>query len=230
MPYSDAYDVDDGIAIVGLAGRFPGARDAAQLWRNLIEGCESISHFREDELEAAPAEDMAARASPDYVRARGILDDVEMFDASFFGINPKEAEVIDPQQRVFLEVAWEALENAGYDPQRFAGPIGVFAGASNNYYYLHNRSRRLAHDDDGQREGLPGDARCLQAGSEGPGAQYPDSLLDLPGCRVFGGAKPAQLPVRYGAGRRGIDHPAAAAWLPVAGRRNYFPRRNLPRV
>jgi acyl transferase domain-containing protein len=142
MPYSDAYDADDGVAIVGLAGRFPGARDVAQLWRNLLEGRESISRFRADELEAAPTEDMAARASPDYVRARGVLDDVEMFDASFFGINPKEAEIIDPQQRVFLEVAWEALENAGYDPQRFAGPIGVFAGAGNNSYHLNNLLHR----------------------------------------------------------------------------------------
>jgi acyl transferase domain-containing protein len=142
MPYSDAYDADDGVAIVGLAGRFPGARDVAQLWRNLIEGRDSISRFRADELETAPVEDMAARASPDYVCARGVLDDVEMFDAAFFGINPKEAEIIDPQQRVFLEVAWEALEKAGYDPQRFAGPIGVFAGASNNYYYLTNLIRR----------------------------------------------------------------------------------------
>jgi acyl transferase domain-containing protein len=142
MPYSDAYDADDGIAIVGLAGRFPGARDVAQLWRNLVEGRDSISRFGADELETAPAQDMAARTSPDYVRARGVLDDVEMFDAAFFAINPKEAEIIDPQQRVFLEVAWEALENAGYDPQRFAGPIGVFAGASNNYYYLNNLIHR----------------------------------------------------------------------------------------
>jgi acyl transferase domain-containing protein/acetylornithine/succinyldiaminopimelate/putrescine aminotransferase len=142
MPYSDAYDADDGVAIVGMAGRFPGAHDVGQLWRNLIEGRESITRFRADELETALAEDMAARASPDYVRARGVVDDVEMFDAVFFGINPKEAEIIDPQQRVFLEAAWEAFENAGYDPQRFAGPIGVFAGAGNNSYYLNNLLHR----------------------------------------------------------------------------------------
>jgi len=142
MPYSGAYDADDGVAIVGLAGRFPGARDIAQLWRNLLDGRESITRFRADELEPASAEDMAARASSNYVRARGVLDGVELFDAAFFGINPKEAEIIDPQQRVFLELAWEALENAGHDPQRFPGPIGVFAGASNNYYYLNNLIRR----------------------------------------------------------------------------------------
>ena len=108
---------------------------------------------------------MAARSNPAYVRARGVLDDIEMFDAGFFGFTPKEAEILDPQQRVFLETAWEALEDAGYDPQRFGGPIGVFAGASNNSYYLQNLlSRRDVTDivgsltiDDGQREGLPGD-------------------------------------------------------------------------
>ena len=142
MSYSEAYDPEAGIAIVGMAGRFPGARNVAQLWRNLLEARETISHFRADELEAAAADDMAARASPSYVRARGILDGIEMFDAGFFGINPKEAEVLDPQQRVFLETAWEALEDAGYDPQKFGGPIGVFAGSSNNYYYLQNLLNR----------------------------------------------------------------------------------------
>ena len=142
MSYSDAYDPEEGIAIVGMAGRFPGARNVAELWHNLIEGRETISRLRADELELAPAEDMEARADPNYVLARGILDDVEMFDAGFFGISPKEAEVIDPQHRVFLETAWEALESAGYDPQQFDGPIGVFAGASNSYYYLQNLLER----------------------------------------------------------------------------------------
>ena len=142
MSYAQAYDHEEGIAIVGMAGRFPGARNVGELWRNLLEGRETISHFRADELEPAPAEDMAARANPAYVRARGILDDIELFDAGFFGINPKEAEVLDPQQRVFLETAWEALEDAGYDPQNFTGPIGMFAGASNNCYYLQNLLNR----------------------------------------------------------------------------------------
>src|SRR4030095_6450463 len=142
MSYSEAYDPQAGIAIVGMAGRFPGARNVTQFWRNLLEARETISHFRADELEAAAADDMAARASPSYVRARGILDGIEMFDAGFFGIHPQEAEIIDPQQRVFLETAWEALEDAGYDPHKFGGPIGVFAGSSNNYYYLQNLLNR----------------------------------------------------------------------------------------
>jgi len=160
MSYADAYDREEGIAIVGMAGRFPGARDVAQLWRNLLEARETISHFPPDELEPAPAEDMAARASPAYVRARGILDDIEMFDAGFFGINPKEAEVLDPQQRVFLETAWEALEDAGHDPQRFAGSIGVFAGASNNCYYLqHLLDRRDVTDRAGSLATMMGNEK-----------------------------------------------------------------------
>ena len=138
MSYSDAYDKDAGIAIVALAGRFPGARDVESFWKNLVEGKETISRFGEDEMEPGSPADMAARTSPDYVRARGILEGVEMFDAGFFKISPREAEVTDPQQRVFLETAWEALERAGYDPERFPGAIGVFAGMSNNTYYLAN--------------------------------------------------------------------------------------------
>jgi acyl transferase domain-containing protein len=91
-------------------------------------------HFRPDELESSTPLHGAHRTSADHVCARGILDDVDLFDAAFFGITPKEAEILDPQQRLFLEAAWEACEDAGYDPKSFAGPIGVFGGASNNSY------------------------------------------------------------------------------------------------
>src|SRR5262249_13393408 len=104
MSYSAAYDPEEGIAIVGMACRFPGARNIAQFWKNLRDARETISHFCDDELEIGSAEDMEARASPAYVRARGIIDDIEMFDADFFGISLKEAEVLDPQHRVFLEL------------------------------------------------------------------------------------------------------------------------------
>ena len=142
MSYSSAYDSEEGIAIIGMAARFPGARNIAQFWENLLEGRETISHFRAEDLEAAPAEDMEARAAPTYVRARGIINDIDMFDAGFFGISLKEADVIDPQHRVFLETAWEALEDAGHDPQKFTGPIGVFAGAGENAYYVQNLLNR----------------------------------------------------------------------------------------
>jgi len=144
MSYSSTYDSEEGIAIVGMAGRFPGAQDVAQFWQNLLKARETISHFRDDELEAASAEEMAARANPAYVRARGILDDIEMFDAAFFGISPKEADVLDPQHRLFMETAWEALEDAGYDPQRFQGLVGVFGGVGESTYYLKNL---LSHRD-----------------------------------------------------------------------------------
>ncbi len=134
MSYSDAYDPNDGVAIIGLTGRFPGAPDVSAFWRNLAGGVESISRFAPGELEPSYPEDMAARSDSGYVPARGILDGVDLFDAGFFGMNPKEAEVLDPQQRLFLEGAWAALESAGYDPARFGGSIGVFAGSSNNYY------------------------------------------------------------------------------------------------
>ncbi len=147
MSYSDAYDPLEGIAIVGMAGRFPGARSVAELWQNLLAGRETITRFSADELEPAHPEDMEVRSESSYVRARGVLADVEQFDEQFFGFSPKEAAVLDPQQRLFLEASWEALEHAGYDPKAFGGPIGVFAGATTNSYYLNNLlSRRDVTD------------------------------------------------------------------------------------
>ena len=148
MSYADAYEPLDGIAIVALAGRFPGARDVEEFWENLVAGRETISHFAEDELEPADPVDMASRRDPSYVRARGVLEDVEMFDAAHFKMSPREAEVTDPQQRVFLETAWEALERAGYDPETYDGSIGVFASMTNNTYFLanlHLPTRRAEH-------------------------------------------------------------------------------------
>jgi acyl transferase domain-containing protein/glutamate-1-semialdehyde aminotransferase len=138
MSYSDAYDPEDGVAIVGLAGRFPGARNVDEFWKNLVDGRETLSFFSDDELDHANAEEMAARRQPNYVRSRGIVADADRFDAAFFGIPPSEAEILDPQQRVFMETAWEALESAGHVPRSFDGPIGVFAGMSNNSYFLQN--------------------------------------------------------------------------------------------
>src|SRR6185369_10908747 len=121
------------IAIVGLAGRFPGAAGVEQLWANLCAGVSSIARFSDEELAAAGV-DPALRRDPRYVAAGGTLDGVELFDAGFFGYSPREAEILDPQQRVFLECAWEALENAGYDSRRVPGPVGVFAGLGFNLY------------------------------------------------------------------------------------------------
>jgi amino acid adenylation domain-containing protein len=131
-----ASDLADSVAIIGMAGRFPGASTVEQFWQNLCAGTESITFF--DASELAATLDPALVRDPAYVKARGVLHDVAMFDAAFFGIKPKEAQLMDPQQRVLLEVAWEALEDAGYDPARHAGPIGVFAGKYNNSYYANN--------------------------------------------------------------------------------------------
>ena len=129
---------DEGIAIVGMASRFPGARNVDEFWRNLVEGVDSISHFSGDELEPSRLESAAVRASENYVRARGIIDDVDKFDAGFFRFTPKEAAGIDPQHRLFLEMAWAALENAGYDPAAYPGSIGVWAGMDPNTYLWEN--------------------------------------------------------------------------------------------
>jgi len=123
-----------GIAIVGVAGRFPGARDVAEFWRNLVGGADGITRFTDEQLAAAGYDPAMLRSDPGFVPARGVLDRPEWFDAAFFGIQPKEAEAIDPQHRVFMETAWHALEDAGCDPSRYPGLIGVFAGMSNNTY------------------------------------------------------------------------------------------------
>ena len=124
------------IAIVGMAGRFPGARNLAEFWRALCAGEATISHFAADELEMPDARELAQL--PNYVRARGIMTDVDKFDAAFFGILPKEAELIDPQQRIFLECCWHAFEDAGYDPLTYPGVAAVYAGCSPNTYFLRS--------------------------------------------------------------------------------------------
>ncbi|MEV4258433.1 polyketide synthase [Spirillospora sp. NPDC049652] len=121
------------IAIVGLACRFPGARDRDAFWRNLRDGVESITRFSAAELAGAGVPEHLL-ADPAYVRAQGVLQDADRFDAEFFGISPREADLMDPQQRVLLECAWETLEDAGHDPSRTGGPVGVYAGTYYNSY------------------------------------------------------------------------------------------------
>ncbi|MGA8763571.1 MAG: beta-ketoacyl synthase N-terminal-like domain-containing protein [Candidatus Sulfotelmatobacter sp.] len=128
--------VSDGIAIIGMSGRFPGARNISEFWKNLRSGVESISFFSEADLAAAGV-DPRVTGHPDFVNAGGILDGVELFDASFFGLNPREAETLDPQQRLLLECAWQAMEDAGYDPERCRGPVGVYAGCAMSSYLLN---------------------------------------------------------------------------------------------
>jgi amino acid adenylation domain-containing protein len=119
-----------------MAGRFPGAKTVEQFWRNVCDGVESITRFAETELEDSFGPEV--RGAANFVKARPILQDVDQFDAEFFGMYAKEAELTDPQHRIFLECAWEALENGGYDPAAYRGSIGVFAGSSINTYFLNN--------------------------------------------------------------------------------------------
>jgi len=125
------------IAIIGMSGRFPGTKNVDEFWHNLRDGVESISFFSDQELLSSGI-DPVLLSNPNYVKAGGVLEDIDLFDASFFGFNPREAEITDPQHRLFLECAWEALECAGYDPQSYKGLIAVYAGAGMNTYHLFN--------------------------------------------------------------------------------------------
>jgi amino acid adenylation domain-containing protein len=151
------------VAIVGMACRVPGAADVEAFWANLCRGVESIQPLNDAALlEAGVAP--ALLEDRRYVRARGALDEVALFDASFFGMSAREAEITDPQHRVFLECAWEALEHAGCDPSRISGKAGVFAGAGPNGYFLHHlHPHRALLDTMGAMPALLGNDRDFLA-------------------------------------------------------------------
>jgi acyl transferase domain-containing protein len=134
---ADPGDDAQSIAIIGLSGRFPKSSTVEALWQNVAAGRELVTRFSDEELarEGVPE---ALRRSPDYVPARAVLDDAFLFDAGFFGFTPGEAKLTDPQHRLFLECAWEALEHAGYDPSRYPDYIGVYGGADVNAYAVAN--------------------------------------------------------------------------------------------
>ncbi len=125
------------IAIIGISGRFPAADSPEAFWKNLTEGKECIRFFSEEELLKSGVEQSEIN-NPNYVRAKGQMNDIEMFDASFFGYSPKEAENMDPQHRLFLEFAWTVIENAGYNVEKCNNRIGVFAGLGMNNYYINH--------------------------------------------------------------------------------------------
>jgi acyl transferase domain-containing protein/acyl carrier protein len=133
--YSTASGTD--IALVGMAGRFPGSNDVGELWTTIRNGRSGITKFTDDELRAAGVPEVLL-SDPAYVKTGAVVDGIEEFDAGFFGINPKEAQVLDPQHRLFLEHSWHALEDAGCDPARFDGAIGVFAGCAWSSYLTNN--------------------------------------------------------------------------------------------
>ncbi|MEE8525743.1 MAG: AMP-binding protein, partial [Thermoanaerobaculia bacterium] len=129
------------VAVVGMAGRFPGARDVEEFWSNLRSGKESVRPLADDEIDVTETGPEALQ-DPHYVKMAALLEDVELFDPDFFGFTQREAEITDPQHRTFLECAWQALENAGYDVRRFEGSVGVYAGSGSNGYL---RSNLLPH-------------------------------------------------------------------------------------
>jgi amino acid adenylation domain-containing protein len=124
------------IAIIGMAGRYPKADNLKIFWQNLVDGVESISFFSDEELEYIPKGNLDSEIK--FIKARGVLENVDLFDADFFGFNPREAALMDPQHRNFLECAWEALEDAGYCAEKYDGSIGIFAGSSFNTYLMYN--------------------------------------------------------------------------------------------
>ncbi len=133
MTTSERINPANHIAIIGMACRLPGATDVGQYWRNLLDGVESLTTFTDEQLLAAGVAPELVR-SPHYVKSRGIIDGADQFDAAFFGFTPREAELLDPQHRVFLECAWHALEDAGYDPQQTDERIAVFGGNGTNWH------------------------------------------------------------------------------------------------
>jgi len=131
------------IAVIGMSGRFPGANNIDEFWKNLRDGVESIRQFTDEELKSFGVSP-AALGDPSFVKAGAILEDIDKFDAMFFGYSPREAEIIDPQQRIFLECAWQAMEDAGYGSDTDQNLVGVFAGESLSTYLLYNI---LANDE-----------------------------------------------------------------------------------
>jgi acyl transferase domain-containing protein len=124
------------IAIIGMAGRFPGAKNIDEFWYNLQQGVESITVFSDEELRKSGVDETLIN-HPQYIKVGGKLEGVDLFDAAFFGFNPREAEILDPQHRLFLECAWEALEYAGYDSENTSGTVGVYAGTGMNGYLFN---------------------------------------------------------------------------------------------
>ncbi|MFN6571983.1 SDR family NAD(P)-dependent oxidoreductase [Dendronalium sp. ChiSLP03b] len=148
---SENYELMEGVAIIGMAGRFPGAISIESFWQNLQDGVESLSLFTDEELIAAGVPAALVNDS-NYVKVGGVLNNIDLFDAAFFDLNPKEAEVTDPQHRLFLECAWSALENAGYDSTKCENRIGVYAGASlNNYLSFDLKKDQLGSGESYQK-------------------------------------------------------------------------------
>ncbi|MDN3638483.1 amino acid adenylation domain-containing protein [Simiduia curdlanivorans] len=169
---------DDDIAIIGYAGRFAGAEDTDSLWRNLCQNIEALRFASDDELRSAGVSEENIQ-DPDYIRAYFSLDDLEYFDAGFFGYQPREAELMDPQHRIFLEQAWAALDNAGYsDTERYTNKISVFGGIARDAYSHNYVSKHSTYQEDisefyvnmGNDKNFPATRVAYQLNLRGPAA------------------------------------------------------------
>ena len=187
------------IAIVGLAVRVPGARNVDEFWANLRAGREAVTFFTDEELRRAGV-DAARLARPNYVKANAVLPDADRFDAAFFGFTPREAELLDVQQRIFLECAWTAIEHAGYDPLAMPGAVGVFAGAGLNTRFAAADREKSRGDcvggrlpgDDRERQGFSRHARLLQTQPPRPEPRRADRLFDVTRRGARGNPEPAR--------------------------------------
>ena len=215
------------VAIIGMAGRFPGAATLQDFWRNLRAGVESVTRFSDDDLRRAGV-DASTTHNGDSIRAGGVLGDAGRFDATLFAISPAEAELMDPQHRVLLECAWSALDDAGYGARNQAADIGVFAGTSMSSYLLNVllRNNHAYPVDIDLRTLIGNDKDHLTARiayrlepDAARASHRADRLLDLAGRRAPGRARAAQRRVRHGAGRRRLDRqPTGAGCLLRQGR------------
>ncbi len=153
--HNSDFDPMQTIAIVGMAGRYPGSRDLDELWQHLKNGDELVTFFTREQMIADGVPE-AMIDDENYVGAASILPDIDKFDAAFFNFSPKEAEMMDPQQRFFLECCWEALERAGYDPSTYEGSVGVFAGATPSSYLNGTGLARLDDSAAGEMQSTIG--------------------------------------------------------------------------
>ena len=211
------------VAIVGMAGRFPGARNLDEFWRNISTGIGKLSNtLTEADMDAAgiPSD---VRSNPNFVPKYTTLEDADLFDAGFFGMSPREAQILDPQQRIFLECAWEALENAGYSSGGCEQAIGVYAGASMNTYLIsqtpaqsriHCDGRRLS-DHARERQGFSVYPRIVRIGFARTKSDNPNRVLDIAGCRRRRLSGVERRRVRHGVGWRCLGHVSATDGLYV---------------
>ena len=223
------------VAIIGMSGRFPGAADVDQLWRNIC-GAWSPSPASPTRSCARPASRRTTWPNPLYVKAGAVLDGIELFDAGFFGIPPQEAQLLDPQQRLFLEHRWAALEDAAATRRRFDGSVGVFAGSALSTYLLQQppgqrgcRPGRPLQVVLGQRQGLPGHHDRVHPRPARARLQRAELLLDLAGRGCDRLHQPGGRRLRRRAGG-GVRRRAAAGRLPLPGGRHRLTGRQVPGV